>query len=308
MDKGKGKRSASLSLKFAKPSSCNSFSRQVEADLLPLSDAHKGRELAEVLSKFQSRLPLISDESAAAAAKKLVEHASKPSGSEDEDGPKVQMCVTLASLLEDARLGASESVRASARGGVERWLSAAAAEESGPRLVAAHLGLLATAYRHELYLGASTHERVREVAADRLKSTDPGVVTAAITLLGQCVRHLPDQAAANKTLSLVAKFSCSHEPRVRHAAFETLLGAHQCGVGARLTATSYKQFCEALSDDFDGVRRAALRLVFAMAKSYPEERIRVGKSGRETLRLVDDAFGKICNAINDLNVKVIDLN
>ncbi len=80
------------------------------------------------------------------------------------------------------------------------------------------------------------------------------------------------------------------------------------------------QFCRALDDDFEGVRQVCLRLVHAMAKDYPDEKVQATHSGNSAnknkrarnasgtrLRLVDDTFGRICNAINDLSVRVREL-
>ena len=69
-------------------------------------------------------------------------------------------------------------------------------------------------------------------------------------------------------------------------------------------------FCKALNDDFDSVRIVALKLISVMAKKYPEDRVKVSdhsKRTSESVRLADDAFGKICNAINDGNLHVREL-
>jgi hypothetical protein len=35
----------------------------------------------------------------------------------------------------------------------------------------------------------------------------------------------------------------------------------------------YRDFCSALDDDYDGVRRAAIKLIFVLATTYPDEQV-----------------------------------
>ena len=43
----------------------------------------------------------------------------------------------------------------------------------------------------------------------------------------------------------------------------------------KLDVILYKDFCKALEDDYEGVRRAALKLVHVMSCAYPEHLIKV---------------------------------
>ena len=65
----------------------------------------------------------------------------------------------------------------------------------------------------------------------------------------------------------------------------------------------YSDAIAALRDDYETVREAALRLVHVLAHTYPEQPVALTGSD-QTVRLADDAFGHICNAINDLGVRV----
>ena len=69
----------------------------------------------------------------------------------------------------------------------------------------------------------------------------------------------------------------------------------------------YGEFCRSLNDDHGGVRQVVLRLINALAIANPEERVRLSHGGSRDIRLADDAFGKICNGINDLCVQVREL-
>ena len=64
--------------------------------------------------------------------------------------------------------------------------------------------------------------------------------------------------------------------------------------------------CKALTDDYEGVRMVGLRLVHVLAISYPEEQVQDDQ--RTIQRLIDDAFGKICYAVQDLSVQVRELS
>lgn len=94
------------------------------------------------------------------------------------------------------------------------------------------------------------------------------------------------------------------DPRVRQAAFEALLNIHRNG--HKLDSGTYQDLCKALTDDYEGVRMVGLALVQVMAISYPEEKVR-DESGT-IQRLIDDAFGKICNAVQDLSVQVREIS
>ena len=76
----------------------------------------------------------------------------------------------------------------------------------------------------------------------------------------------------------MGRYTQSSEPRVRHAAFLTLKSACESpsiSVGTRLSLdpSFYRRACRALSDDFEGVRSAALEIVFILAQEYPEEKV-----------------------------------
>lgn len=64
--------------------------------------------------------------------------------------------------------------------------------------------------------------------------------------------------------------------------------------------------CKALSDDDEGVRLVGLQLVHVLALSYPEEQVQ--ENGDSFQRLIDDAFGKICFAVQDLSVQVREMS
>jgi len=65
----------------------------------------------------------------------------------------------------------------------------------------------------------------------------------------------------------------------------------------------YQLVCSSLKDDYEGVRLAAVKLVWVFSHVYPEHIVTVHGSA-ESIRLVDDGFGKICNMMNDISMRV----
>nr|CAD7395237.1 unnamed protein product [Timema cristinae] len=102
-------------------------------------------------------------------------------------------------------------------------------------------------------------------------------------------------------MRLVGDYTHSDEGRVRSAAFRAMMTLHDRGL--TLDPSVYSEACLALKDDYEIVRQEALRLVWVLGRTYPENII-VLPSSDEEVRLVDDAFGKLCNMINDLSMNV----
>lgn len=59
------------------------------------------------------------------------------------------------------------------------------------------------------------------------------------------------------------------DARVRCEAFQSLLTLHERG--QTLNAALYDTACTALSDDYEIVREAALKLVWLLGNKYPEK-------------------------------------
>ncbi|XP_045620866.1 integrator complex subunit 4 [Procambarus clarkii] len=94
----------------------------------------------------------------------------------------------------------------------------------------------------------------------------------------------------------------SHQDnRVRTAAFNSLLVVQEKGV--KLPPDVYDSACQALTDDYQCVREAALLLVKVAADSDPERLVPIPDSDHH-VRLIDNAFSQICNVVNDISVRV----
>ena len=127
----------------------------------------------------------------------------------------------------------------------------------------------------------------------------------SLKLLGTGIAALSrhERALASDILTLLCQYTHSQDPRVRHSAFQSLLKAEENGF--KLDPSMYVDFCRALNDDYEKVRSVSLNLIFILASSNPEEMVKVSSSKKEAaVRLVDDSFGKVCNAMSDLSIQV----
>ncbi|KAG8251766.1 Integrator complex subunit 4 [Homalodisca vitripennis] len=148
----------------------------------------------------------------------------------------------------------------------------------------------------------ATHHKLILLAKQYLNDTSHLVKQKALDVLGELLPvGQQTEASLQTTVRLISDYAQSQDARVRSTAFNTLIVLH--GRGLKLQASLYDETCEALKDDYEIVRRAALQLIYLLAKSYPDHPAKLADSDEE-LRLVDDAFGKICNAVNDLSMRV----
>lgn len=102
-------------------------------------------------------------------------------------------------------------------------------------------------------------------------------------------------------LKALRDFSRNQDPRIRSAALGGLIDLHERGVN--LDISLYSEFCESLSDDYACVRIMAMKLLQILSHLYTDCLVFVSK-GDEQIRLIDDAFGRICNMICDLSMEV----
>ncbi|CAG2068113.1 unnamed protein product, partial [Timema podura] len=136
----------------------------------------------------------------------------------------------------------------------------------------------------------------------RLKDTSHLVKCTSLELIGDLLPvGATVETSPGSIMRLVGDYTHSDEGRVRSAAFRAMMTLH--GRGLTLDPSVYSEACLALKDDYEIVRQEALRLVWVLGRTYPENII-VLPSSDEEVRLVDDAFGKLCNMINDLSMNV----
>ncbi|KAK3907732.1 Integrator complex subunit 4 [Frankliniella fusca] len=141
-------------------------------------------------------------------------------------------------------------------------------------------------------------------AKQYLKDTSHAVKSRCLELIGQLlpVVDSAQSALVQTMLRLIGDYTYSQDARVRAAAFKTMINLHDRGL--KLDPSIYTEVCSSLKDDYEIVRLAALRLICVLGNTYAENIIVLPDSEGEELRLVDDAFAKICSSVTDLSLRV----
>jgi len=164
------------------------------------------------------------------------------------------------------------------------------------------------------------HAQLIEIATAHLSNSDHAVRVKCLELLGSLgypgyLSENPNillsststaqasNGATQSTLdSHIKHYSQDNDPRVRTSAFQSLLAWHERGL--RLPQSTYSSLISALTDDFEGVRVAALKLVWVLAQIYPDALVPVPDSEEGSIRLVDDGFAHICHLVSDGSMRV----
>ncbi|XP_039600167.1 integrator complex subunit 4 [Polypterus senegalus] len=144
--------------------------------------------------------------------------------------------------------------------------------------------------------------RLVEVACRHLTDTSFGVRNKCLQLMGflgtvekQCSKEM-ECLPVQDVQKIIGDHFSDQDPRVRTAAIKAMLQLHERGM--KLQQNIYSQACKLLTDDYEQVRSAAVQLVWVLSQLYPESIVPIPSSNEE-IRLVDDAFGKICHMVND---------
>lgn len=139
--------------------------------------------------------------------------------------------------------------------------------------------------------------KIVEDAKTRLTSTNHNVQRHAIQLIGAFASK---DEAEKDLLALISNYMDSSDARVRAQSMNSLLCMGSRSV--QLPASLYSRAEKALKDDYECGRREALQLIYELSQKHPECLIRL--DSQTEVRLIDDAFGKICSAISDLSMHI----
>ncbi|XP_066258718.1 integrator complex subunit 4 [Euwallacea similis] len=144
------------------------------------------------------------------------------------------------------------------------------------------------------------HQKLVDVAKNYLKDTNHAVKCRCLDIIGT---HTPLclGAEADKVFHLISSYFNNGDARVRSQAFSTVILLYERGF--KVNPNIYVYVSCALRDDYEIVRSVALKLIWILGNAYPENEILVPGSIHE-IRLIDDAFGKICNGVTDLSMQV----
>uniref|UniRef100_A0ACB8FG11 Integrator complex subunit 4 n=1 Tax=Sphaerodactylus townsendi TaxID=933632 RepID=A0ACB8FG11_9SAUR len=144
--------------------------------------------------------------------------------------------------------------------------------------------------------------RLVDVACKHLTDSSHGVRIKCLLLLG-CLGTVEKGASkegeaqpAKDVQKIIGDHFSDQDPRVRTAAIKAMLQLHERGL--KLQQAIYSQACKLLTDDYEQVRSAAVQLTWVLSQLYPESIVPIPSSNEE-IRLVDDAFGKICHMVSD---------
>ncbi|XP_059099010.1 integrator complex subunit 4-like [Tigriopus californicus] len=194
----------------------------------------------------------------------------------------------------------SEDVRLWIREHLPDWVAQVDHMSSEEAFVGESLKFWSHFHLYKIPLSGALCQHITDLTASKIKTRSVRVQVACLQMWGQCVRQSANPDVNRRIHTLAGKYGQSQEPRVRKEAFQVLLELVR-GFPQKFSHSVYKSVVSALKDDYEGVRIVALNLIYAIAKAHPQETFRENKLER---RLVDDAFGHICNTINDLSIKV----
>ncbi|RZC34050.1 integrator complex subunit 4 [Asbolus verrucosus] len=144
------------------------------------------------------------------------------------------------------------------------------------------------------------HQKLVDIAKSYLKDISHAVKCKCLEIIGV---HTPicSGAEAEKLMLLISSYFNNDDARVRSQAFSTIITLSERNF--KINPDIYIDVCEALKDDYEIVRQVVLKLVWLLGNTYPENEVVLPGSEHE-IRLIDDAFGKVCNAVSDLSIHV----
>ncbi|CRK98495.1 CLUMA_CG011852, isoform A [Clunio marinus] len=141
-------------------------------------------------------------------------------------------------------------------------------------------------------------KKIIEFAKLKISSTNHNVQRHAIQTIGAFAnKHEGD----NELVTMISCYMDSSDARIRAQAINSLLNMSYKSI--LLPPSIYSRAEKALKDDYECGRKEAIQLIFVLSQTHPEHLIKVSDSQSE-IRLIDDAFAKICSALSDLSVQV----
>lgn len=112
------------------------------------------------------------------------------------------------------------------------------------------------------------HQKLVDVAKTYLKDTNHAVKCRCLDIIGA---HSPvaEKEEAEELLKLVSSYFNHDDARVRSQAFSTFIRLNERGF--KISPNIYVDVCEALTDDYEIVRKVALQLIWRLANTYPDK-------------------------------------
>ncbi|KAG0033116.1 Integrator complex subunit 4 [Podila clonocystis] len=141
------------------------------------------------------------------------------------------------------------------------------------------------------------HHRIRSAVLQLISHLAPVLKVAKVTT-SQPTTGPKAGYSQHDIQVIVSNYVTDPEPRVRKNALKALLDLHRQGF--KLGLLMYDVAILALDDDYQEVRLQGLELIFILSGIYPNQTVQNPHgTALQALRLVDDAFVRICDAVND---------
>ncbi|KAI9345097.1 armadillo-type protein [Pilaira anomala] len=152
-----------------------------------------------------------------------------------------------------------------------------------------------TLFEHLTLDLSNSHHKVRSISISLL-SLLPFV-------LDQDAIDKPVMMTQMEIQKIISNYARDSDPRVRKSALDSLVQMHLRG--CPLDLAIYNLSVSSLRDDYEEVRMGGLNLMGVLSSLYPEHRMKLAhEEVEETTRLIDDAFNKVCDLVNDSAITV----
>ncbi|CAG8591966.1 4838_t:CDS:10, partial [Paraglomus brasilianum] len=150
---------------------------------------------------------------------------------------------------------------------------------------------------------SDSHHRIRSICIQLLTSL-PSLISRTKSIHEQSGQKVPHYLSEQEIQTIIRNYGTDVDPRVRRTALKSLLRLHQRG--CKLELSLYDLCKESLKDDYEEVRIEALNLIWVLSSLYPDSSVKpfLDNSLDKSVRLVDDAFVRICDIISDVSVNV----
>ncbi|XP_017012595.2 integrator complex subunit 4 [Drosophila takahashii] len=144
----------------------------------------------------------------------------------------------------------------------------------------------------------SYNTQVAHLAKEQLRSGSTHTQKNAMLVIGRFATKMEGE---RHYVWKLAFYIDSQDSGVRAQALHALLTLGERG--SQLPAVLYRRAVEAMKDDYECVRKEALRLVFMLGNRHPDYVIPSDRQ-QEELRMIDAAFSKVCEALCDLSLQI----
>ncbi|CAO3565806.1 unnamed protein product [Mortierella alpina] len=272
--------------------------------LLQALDSPSSRTRIKALKLLLNRLSDLSEEDRT----KLVGNARKKLYCEGDKGAKILLIQVLQNALEATRIDG--------RGVVEDLLNQLQADSTEvrvqvydaisyiikigrlPRNSTSDINTIRALITTSIADLKDRHHRIRSAVLQLISRLAP-----LLNMTGAAALSSQQGYSRHDIQVIISNYATDPEPRVRKSALKALLELHRQGF--RLALVMYDVCILALIDDYQEVRMEGLDLIYILSGLYPEQTVQEPHATQlQATRLVDDAFIRICDMVNDSSMTV----